>query len=96
MPGIYKCTLNNAENNFLCIIATKDDAEFFTTSSIITKDIVKVNTYNKNNPPTNSQYLFKEAPLESFTRRGLGGKSRRRRRNRSTKRRYRKSSKRFS
>ena len=95
MPGIYKCTLNNAENNFLCIIATKDDAEFFTTSSIITKDIVKVNTYNKNNPPTNSRYLFKEAPLESLTPNISGGKSRRRR-NRSTKRRYRKSSKRFS
>ena len=98
MPvGIYQCKLDNAENSFSCIIAKKDDAEFFTTASIITKDIVKVNTYNKTTPPTNSQYLFKEAPLELLTQRGLGGKSRRRRRrNRSTKRRYRKSSKRFS
>ena len=95
MPvGIYNCKLDNAENSFPCIIAKKDDAEFFTTASIITKDIVNVNTYNKTTHPKNSQYLFKEAPLESFTRRGLGGKSRRR--NRSTKRRYRKSSKRFS
>jgi hypothetical protein len=53
-------------------------------------------TYNKTTPPTNSQYLFKEAPLGLLTQRDLGGKSRRRRRNRSTKRRNRKSSKRFS